>query len=76
MKNTITKSEAKAFRTRWEIVNDAEIEELRKTSVSEKFSQLVALMSSVEKIGWAKSMASEEKEVRDRWIRLRKYYHA
>ncbi len=75
MKNRITKLEARAFRTRWEIVNKAEREELRDTPAIEKFKQLVALMSSVEEIGWTKALATEEKEVRNRWDKLRRYYH-
>jgi len=75
MKNRITKSEARAFRTRWEIVNNAERQELRNIPVIEKFRQLVALMSSVEELGWTKALAAEEKEVRERWNKLRKYYH-
>ena len=75
MKNRITKSEAKAFRTRWKIVNNGEREELRSTSADKKFEQLVGLMSSVEEIGWTKALATEDKEVRNRWSKLRRYYH-
>jgi hypothetical protein len=75
MKNRSTKSEAKAFRTRWKIVNNAEREELRSMPVIEKFNQLVALMSSVEAMGWTKALATEEKEVRNRWNKLRRRYH-
>jgi NADH dehydrogenase/NADH:ubiquinone oxidoreductase subunit G len=75
MKNRITKSEAKAFRTRWKIVNNAEQKELRSTSADKKFEQLVGLMSSVEEIGWTKALATEEKEVRNRWNKLRRRYH-
>jgi hypothetical protein len=75
MKNRITKSEAKAFRTRWKIVNNAEREELRSMPVIEKFNQLVALMSSVGAMGWTKALTAEDKEVRNRWSKLRRYYH-
>jgi hypothetical protein len=43
--------------------------------VIEKFNQLVALMSSVEAMGWTKALATEEKEVRNRWNKLRRRYH-
>jgi len=75
MKNKITKSEARAFRTSWKIVNNAERKELRDTPVIEKFNQLVALMSSVEEMGWTKALTAEDKEVRNRWNKLRRYYH-
>ena len=75
MKNRITKSEAKAFRTRWKIVNNAEREELGSMPVIEKFNQLVALMSSVGAMGWTKALTAEDKEVRNRWSKLRRYYH-
>ena len=75
MKNKITKSEVKAFRSQWKIVNKAEREELRSMPVIEKFNQLVALMSSVEEMGWTKALTAEDKEVRNRWNKLRRYYH-
>ena len=75
MKNKITKLEARAFRRRWKIVNHAERQELRNIPEIEKFRQLVALMSSVEELGWTKALAAEEKAVRNRWNKLRKYYH-
>ena len=75
MKNKITKMEARAFRTRWKIVNRAEREELRGTPINKKFEQLAALMSSVKELGWTKPLAAEEKEVRERWNKLRKLYH-
>ena len=75
MKNRITKSETKAFRTRWKIVNNAKREELRSMPVIEKFNQWVALMSSVEAMGWTKALTAEDKEVRNRWNKLRRRYH-
>ena len=75
MKKRITKLEARAFRTRWKFVNNSERQELRNMPLIEKFKQLVALMSSVEELGWTKALASEEKEVRERWNKLRRYYH-
>lgn len=75
MKDRITKSEALAFRMRWNMINNAERRELRDTSLIEKFSQLAALMSSIEEIGWTKGLRAEDKEVRERWNKLRRYYH-
>lgn len=47
MKTRLTKEEAEAFKMRWEAVNAAEIEELRRTPMSQKMRQLAALMVSV-----------------------------
>lgn len=74
MKNRITKSEALAFRKRWKMINDAERKELCNASLIEKFGQLVALMNSVEEMGWTKALTAEDKEVRNRWNKLRRYY--
>jgi hypothetical protein len=67
--------EAIAFKKHWKIVNDIEREELKTLPVMEKLGQMVALMSSGKALGWTKALAAEEKEVRERWIKLRKYYH-
>lgn len=76
MKSRLTKTEANAFRARWAAVNRAELEELRAATLDEKIGQLAALMSSVEKMGWSETLASEASEVRERWGRLRKAYRA
>ena len=72
MKKRITSAEARAFRARWGVVNAAEREELRTTSVADKLRQLSALMASVKELGWTETLAAEEPEVRDRWKRLRR----
>lgn len=76
MKSRLTKTEAQAFKTRWEAVNAAEREELRTTPIARKFQQLAALMASVSQFGWADKLAEEETEVRDRWNRLRRILSA
>lgn len=76
MKSRLTKTEAQAFRTRWEAVNAAEREELRATPIVRKFQQLVALMASVSQLGWADKLAEEETEVRDRLNRLRRILYS
>jgi predicted house-cleaning noncanonical NTP pyrophosphatase (MazG superfamily) len=73
--NRITKSEALAFRKRWETVNAVEKEELRKTPENKKIGQLAMLMHFAQEIGWARGSEKEMKEVRNRWNKLRKVYH-
>ena len=72
----ISQKEARAAKRRWENVNKAEHQELRKTPLSAKIISLAALMSSVKGMGWKKALSEEEREVRLRWQRLRKVYHA
>jgi hypothetical protein len=75
MTRLITKKEALAFKRRWEIVNEAERQELRKTSPSKKLHQLTTLMAWVKDFGWDKTLKAEETEVRERWVRLKRLYH-
>ena len=72
MKGKITKAEARAFKERWKLVNAAERKELRSTPVELKFQQVAVLMASAKHLGWARALAAEETEVRNRWNRLRK----
>ncbi|MCL4705437.1 hypothetical protein KJ068_09770 [bacterium] len=72
----MTKAEAKKFRKRWQMVNAAEREELRKTPPEVKFRQLEALMASVDQLGWADALAAEEESVRARWRRLKSAYQS
>lgn len=72
----LTRREAQAFKRRWEAVNAAEREELAATPVAHKFHQLAALMTSAAELGWTEALAAEESQVRDRWTRLRRAYHA
>jgi hypothetical protein len=67
----LTRSEARAFRARWELVNVAEQREVQSTPLDHKLRQLAALMASADAMGWTDALASEEAEVRDRWNRLR-----
>lgn len=70
------KKEALEFKRRWEIVNEAEKRELRETPPSEKLKQLSVLMGWVKDFKWDDAMKAGESEVRERWIKLKRYYHA
>lgn len=76
MKRQMTTAEGKAFKEKWAAVNAGELKELRATTIEWKAMQLIALMSSVGRLGWGKALAGEESEVRQRWNRLRKVYLA
>jgi hypothetical protein len=68
----ITKQQARDYVRRWKLVNQAEIEELRRTPMAMKFRQLQMLMASVDELGWRKELEEGEAEVRERWARLRR----
>ena len=60
------------FKKRWALVNAAEIEELRSTSLGDKARQTAALMASAIGLGWMDLNDPQEEEVRERWNALRK----
>jgi hypothetical protein len=72
MKRRMTPAEARAWKARWELVNDAEREELRATPLALKLKQLGTLMTWARQLRWTEALAAEEDVVRQRWIRLRK----
>ena len=75
MKNQkMTKAEAEAWKKRWRLVNELEVQELRSTSMDLKVRQLGTLMRLAFHLGWVDKLAAEEQEVRSRWQRLRKGY--
>jgi hypothetical protein len=70
----MTKAEARAWMARWQLVNEAERNELQATPPEVKLQQIATLMSWVKPLGWTEALAAEEAEVRERWMRLRKSY--
>jgi hypothetical protein len=52
MQTPLTRTEARQFLARWELVNTAEQMELQSTSFDQKLRQLAALMASADAIGW------------------------
>lgn len=74
-KRILSRREAVLFKKRWKAVNEAEIEELRRTPISQKMQQLASLMASVKELGWYKILSEGEAELRDRWNRLKEAYH-
>ena len=72
MATEMTRDDGKAFAERWKLINDAEIEELRRTPIEVKFQQLAALMASARTLGWQTTDEAEVNRVRERWCRLRR----
>ena len=75
MKPKMTKAEACAWRERWRLVNQAEIQEIRATSFETRFRQLAAMMQTAITLGWASSKPEEIDSIRQRWIRLKSSAH-
>ena len=73
-KELIERSQARAFVKRWALVSALEKETLKATPVDDKFRQLAVLMISADRMGWKTKAEREEKEIRDRWNKLRKVY--
>lgn len=74
MPRRMTKAEAKAWKARWEAVNQFEREELRRTPPEVKLRQLAALMLTARALGWEEKLSEGTEEVRERWRRLQKAY--
>ena len=72
MKKQITKTAARAFKKRWDLVAGEEKKQLRKTPIARKLQQLNALMAWGEHFGWNLSGANGVEEVRRRWARIRR----
>ncbi len=68
--------DVKAWAARWALVAEAEREELRATSLEQKFTQLAAMMESARALRWATTDPDEVDEVRARWKRLAAHYAA
>jgi hypothetical protein len=74
MKRRMTPAEARAWKDRWKLVNEHEKEELRQTPIEIKLQQFNTLLALAHRLGWTETLAKEEAEVRERWMRLRKAY--
>ena len=72
MTRPLTKTEARAFRERWQRVNAREEEELRCTDLEVRWQQFNTLLRWAHQFGWTASLSEGEAEVRQRWARLRK----
>jgi hypothetical protein len=67
----ITPAEAQAYFKRWELVEELQLIELRRTSENVKLRQLSALMASRNLFGADPEREHGVQRVRDRWARLR-----
>ena len=70
--DAITPEEARAYFRRWELVREAEVMELRRTSMETKLKHLAALMASRHVFGPEPDREAQIQVVRERWARLRR----
>jgi len=70
----MTKEELVAYLAGYEAVNALEIEELRNMSIETKFKHAAALMESARRMGWSKSLAADDEDARELWVRLKRAY--
>lgn len=64
--------EVRAYLSRWRLVHEVEVAELRRTSFETKLRQLEALVASRDLFGPDPNRAVEEGEVQRRWAQLRR----
>jgi len=67
----ITPEQAREYLDRWRLVREAELEELRSTSMEMKLRQLSVLMASHDLFPPDPAREGLAAEVRDRWARIR-----
>ncbi|HJR69276.1 MAG TPA: hypothetical protein VKA43_04495 [Gammaproteobacteria bacterium] len=67
----ISTDEAEAYWARWRLVQEAEIAELRRTSMETKLRQLAALVAARDLFALDQNREPQVEEVRKRWARLR-----
>jgi hypothetical protein len=67
----ITPEQAHAYLKRFELLEEMQAAELRRTSVQSRFKQLSALMSSRHAFGEEADREHDLALVRERWARLR-----
>jgi hypothetical protein len=67
----LTRQQAQSYASRWTLVREAEVAELRFTPMETKFKQLAALMASRDAFGSDPDREEQIREVRERWARVR-----
>jgi len=70
----MNREEALKFREQWQLVNDALVEEVRRTPVEIKLRQLAVMVEAAHVLGWTEKLREGEEEVRERWRQLKEKY--
>jgi len=64
------------LKKRWEIIHKIEIEELKKTSLNDKFEQTVLLFNSINFLNIGRRKLPESDIIKERWSKLKDIYNA
>ena len=67
----MTRAEIHAWRQRWKLMNELDVEELRTTPIDIKFQQLAALMASVDFFHAREALEKDDQLGYDRWQKFR-----
>lgn len=67
----ITAEQAREYLSRWRLLREAEIDQLRSTSMETKLRQLAVLMASRSLFRTDTERERQADEVRERWNRIR-----
>jgi len=70
---TVSPEQARAFRRRWQLVEERERAELKSSTLEEKVDELERLMLSVRDFGWDEAL-DDDAPVRARWADLREKF--
>ncbi len=73
---SVNKKEAAAYKARWRLVQQAELEETRRTSADVKYRQFLELLKWTRQLGWTEYLSKDDPMVRERWRKLREAYNA
>ncbi len=71
----ISKEEARQFKERWRLMDEAMEDEARRTTLALKLHQLALMYEAGVALGWTESLREDEDEVRERWRRLKEKFN-
>lgn len=70
------RDQALAWKERWRLVRERDIEELKAMSIEDRLRQLDTMFVLANVLGWDEALTREEEEVRERWSRLYRLFGA
>jgi hypothetical protein len=71
MSHAMPSKPALSFDQRWKLVNQRLRDENARQSLAQKLQQVASLMASVDALGWRVALGSEDRQVRELWMKLR-----
>jgi hypothetical protein len=72
----MTKAEVKAWKARWELVNQMDLDAAKRVSPEERYRGLLQMMRFALSFPVTRQRKGEERAAAARWRKLRKAYHA